>query len=105
MAVIFSKTWPSFGWHIQWLYLIIFAVASVIASWSFVRGVKLIDAGAAGILGLLEIIFGVLFGVLLFNERLGIIVVVGIVIIIAAAAIPYFKDYNAERGSLDSQRS
>jgi len=103
MAAIFAKSWQSFAWHIQWLYLVIFALASVIASWSFIRGVKLIEAGAAGILGLLEIVFGVLFGVIFFSERLGIIVLLGITVIIVAAAVPYVKDYNAKHGTLDPE--
>lgn len=88
-----------FGWHAPWLYLICFAIASVIASWSLVKGVKLIDAGVAGILGLLEIVFGVLFGVILFQERPTTSALLGMVIIIGAAAIPYLQDYNAKRGS------
>jgi drug/metabolite transporter (DMT)-like permease len=101
MALVFSKSWPSFSWHIQWLYLVIFAVASVIASWSMVRGVKLIDAGAAGVLGLLEIVFGVLFGIVFFSEHISLVAMLGIVVVIMAAAIPYVKDYNAKRGTLD----
>ena len=37
MAAVFSKSWPVFGWHIAWLYLVVFALASVIASWSLVE--------------------------------------------------------------------
>jgi drug/metabolite transporter (DMT)-like permease len=101
MAIVFNAPHPSFGWHTPWLYLVLFAIASVIASWSLVRGVKLIDAGAAGVLGLLEIVFGVLFGVVFFRERPGLVVLVGVAVIIAAAAVPYFKDYNAQRGTLE----
>jgi S-adenosylmethionine uptake transporter len=101
MAFIFRETIPSAGWHAQWLYLLFFAIASVIASWMLVTGLKLIDAGAAGVLGLLEIVFGVLFGVLFFHERPDTLVILGVAIIIAAAAIPYVKDYNAKRGTLD----
>lgn len=89
MAVVLRRPWPTLGLHIEWLYLVLFAIASVIASWSYVRGLKLIDAGTAGILGLLEIVFGVLFGVLLFGEHLEPIVLLGIGIVIVAAAIPY----------------
>ena len=89
MALIFSKSFPSIGLHIEWLYLILFALASLIASWSFIRGLKLIDAGTAGILGLLEIVFGVLFGVILFYERPTLITIIGMVVIIFAAALPY----------------
>lgn len=99
MAFLLGKSYPAFGWHIQWFYLLIFAVASVIASWSAVKGMKLIDVGAAGVLGLLEIVFGVIFGVVLFKERLGGVVLVGMAVIIAAAAIPYIKDYKAKIGT------
>jgi drug/metabolite transporter (DMT)-like permease len=101
MALILGESLPAIGLHAQWLYLVIFAVASVIASWTFIKGIKLIDAGAAGILGLLEIVFGVLFGVILFHERPGWIVLLGSVVVIVAAAIPYIKDYNANRGTLE----
>ncbi len=94
MAIIFTKSWPSFSLHIQWLYLVIFALTSVVASLAFVKGLKLIEAGAAGILGLLEVVFGVLFGVLFFSEKLSMLVITGIIIIIVSAALPYLKDYN-----------
>jgi drug/metabolite transporter (DMT)-like permease len=101
MVIVLSRPMPSFSWHIQWLYLLLFAAVSVVASWSLVRGVKLIDVGAAGVLGLLEIVFGVMFGVIFFHDKFGLLVCLGITVIIAAAAIPYLKDYNARRGTLD----
>jgi len=101
MVAIFSKHYPVIGWHIEWLYLVAFALASVIASWSFIRGTKLIEAGAAGVLGLLEIVFGVLFGVLFFHERPGAVVLLGVMMIIVTAAIPYIQHYNSRRGALE----
>ncbi len=101
MAFVFREVHPSIGAHVQWLYLAAFAVVSVIASWAFTAGLKLIDAGAAGVLGLLEVVFSVLFGVVFFHERPGVVVIGGVVIILAASAIPYFKDYNAKRGTLN----
>lgn len=97
MALLLSERLPVVGLHIEWLYLVCFAVASVAASWALIRGLKLIDAGAAGILGLLEIVFGVLFGVVLFHERPGAPVLIGVAIIILAAAIPYVKEYRAKQ--------
>lgn len=102
MAIVLKEHRPDIGWYAPWLYLIFFAVASVIASWSLVKGVKLIDAGAAGILGLLEIVFGVIFGIVFFHERPTAIVLLGMLIIIVAAAIPYLKDYNTNRGTLNT---
>lgn len=101
MAFVLRENIPSIGWHIEWVYLVIFAIASIIASWAFIRGVKLIEAGAAGVIGLLEIVFGVLFGVFFFSERPGLVVLAGVTIILVAAAVPYFKDYNAKRGTLE----
>jgi drug/metabolite transporter (DMT)-like permease len=102
MAFLFHEPRPTIGLHMPWLYLVVFAGASIIASWTFVKGVKLIDAGAAGILGLLEIVFGVAFGAIIFGERPGLIVLLGVGAIILAAGIPYLKDYNAKRGTLDN---
>lgn len=102
MVFAIDERQPKIGWYAPWFYLVCFAVASVIASWTFIKGVKLIDAGAAGILGLLEIVFGVLFGVILFHEKPSAIVLLGMAVIIAAASIPYLKDYNAKHGTLES---
>lgn len=97
MAFVLHKSYPALGLQKQWFYLLLFGVASVVASWSLIAGIKLIDAGAAGVLGLLEIVFGVLFGVAFFHERPNRLVLVGVLVIIAAAAIPYFKNYKAQR--------
>lgn len=96
MAFVLGKSYPVFSHQIEWFYLALFALVSIVASWSFVRGVKLIDAGVAGILGLLEIVFGVVFGVLIFHERPSIIALMGMVLIIFAAAIPYLKNSKVE---------
>ncbi len=101
MVALLHRHYPAFGGEVQWLYLVLFSIASVIASWSLVRGVKLIDAGAAGVLGLLEIVFGVIFGVVFFSEHIGSVALVGMLVIIVAAAIPYLKDYNKQLGTLE----
>lgn len=101
MAFILGKSYPMFNFQIEWLYLFIFAIASIIASWSLVRGIKLIDAGSAGVLGLLEIVFGVIFGIAFFHERPTTIALMGMGVIIIAAAIPYMKDVNVKSGTLD----
>lgn len=99
MAFILGKSYPSFEGQIQWFYLVLFAIASVIASWCLVRGLKLIDAGVAGILGLLEIVFGVLFGVIFFQEKPTLVILLGITTIILASAIPYWKEFNSKKSN------
>jgi len=91
MALALGKTYPAFHGEVEWFYLFMFAVVSLLASWTLVKGVKLIDAGTAGILGLLEIVFGVLFGIVLFSEKPAPIVLIGMGIILVSAAIPYLK--------------
>ena len=99
MAVVLNEKHPARGLHIQWLYLILFGVASVIASWLLVKGIKLIEAGAAGVLGLLEIVFGLLFGIVFFRERPSAVALLG-ALVITAAAIPYVSHYNFKKGTI-----
>ena len=68
-----------------------FAGASVLASWTFIWGLKSIEAGIAGILGLLEIVFGIIFGLAFFNEKLTRTIVAGAILILLAAAYPYLS--------------
>jgi drug/metabolite transporter (DMT)-like permease len=105
MAIVLREAHPAVGWHIQWFYLLAFGIVSIIASWSLIKGLKLVDAGAAAIIGLLEIVFGVVFGVILFHERPGMIVLFGVLVIVAASAIPYMKDLRIKRRSLDMKKS
>ncbi|MDB5163879.1 MAG: hypothetical protein JWS12_497 [Candidatus Saccharibacteria bacterium] len=100
MVVVLREAIPQIGFHKQWLYLVVFAIASAIATWTLIKGIKLIEAGAAGILGLLEIVFGVGFGMIFFHERPAAIALVGALLIIAASSIPYIKDFNADIGTL-----
>lgn len=93
MMALLQESMPALGWRVEWLYLVAFAAASVIASWAFMHGLKLIDAGIAGILGLLEIVFSVAFGIIFFHERPGYMVFIGAIIIIVAASIPYIKEF------------
>ena len=96
MAFLLGETAPAFGLDAVWMYLLIFAVTSVIASWMFTTGLKLVDAGIAGILGLLEIVFAVLIGVVFFDEKPGPLVLAGACVIIVSAAIPYVQTWGTE---------
>lgn len=101
IAFLLGEHAPVLGWHAEWFYLLGYVFTSLIASWTFIQGLKLVEAGAAGILGLLEVVFAVIFGVVFFHEHPGIVVLLGVTSIILAAAIPYVKDYNAKKGTLE----
>lgn len=90
---------PNFDIH--WLYLLLFAFASLAASWTLIGGLKLIEAGAAGILGLLEIVFGVVYGAIFFQERPGLLPLLGMAVIVMAAAVPYIQHYNRQKGTIE----
>lgn len=100
LVLILNETMPKVRSDVHWLYLLGFATVSVLSSFTLISGLKLIEAGAAGILGLLEIVFGVIFGMLLFNEKLTLLIFIGIILITSAAAIPYFQHYNSKSGTL-----
>ncbi|HUQ85092.1 MAG TPA: DMT family transporter [Candidatus Limnocylindrales bacterium] len=94
MIFILNESFPQINSDIHWIYLLLFALASFISSWLLISGLKLIEAGTAGILGLLEIVFGVVLGIIFFKEHLTAVVTLGMTCIIAAAAIPYVNQYN-----------
>ncbi len=89
LAFLFQEPLPSFDNGAQWGYLVMFAVASIAASWMFITALRFMDAGTASILGLFEIVFAVLFGIVLFHEKVGLVVMIGVALIMLAATIPY----------------
>jgi drug/metabolite transporter (DMT)-like permease len=88
MAIILRENIQlSFG--VNYLYIFLFAVSSILSTLAMVKALKFIDLGLAGILGLTEIIFGVLFGIIFFHEKLSISQITGIIVIIGVCALPY----------------
>lgn len=66
----------------------LYALAAMLAFWLVVAGYKRIEAGIGGIIGTLEVPFAMLLGVLLFQEQLTVLIVVGAGLIFVAAALP-----------------
>ncbi len=81
---------PSF--NVVWLYWIGYTIASILGFWLIIKGLKYVEASIGGLLGLLEVVFSILFGILLFNESLTIKVVVGALLILSAASLPHLVD-------------
>lgn len=71
-----------------WLLMFAFSIVGLVAFWLVVEGYKYVDASIGGLIGLLEIIFGVIFGILIFGEKLTPTVILGGGIIILAAMLP-----------------
>lgn len=79
---------PSFS--LSWVYLIGYAIASILGFWLAIEGLKYVEASIGGLLGLLEIIFSIGFGILIFHESLTPKILIGGVLIICATALPHF---------------
>lgn len=81
---------PSFD--LVWLWQLGYTAASMLAFWLIIEGLKHVEAGVGGLLGLLEIIFSVVFGIILFNESLTTSVVLGALLILVAASLPHIQE-------------
>jgi drug/metabolite transporter (DMT)-like permease len=73
---------------IAWIGTIIHAIASTAAFFLVVIGYKNIEPSVGGIVGLMEIVFGIFFGFLFFHEAFTPAVITGGILIIIAAALP-----------------
>ena len=80
-----------------WFWLLGFAIASLFGFWLVIAGLAQVDASLGGLLGLLEIVFGVGFGIAFFHERLGARVALGGGLIVLAAALPPLADLGRSR--------
>jgi drug/metabolite transporter (DMT)-like permease len=74
--------------NIEWLAMVGYAATGLAGFWLVIEGFKHIDASVGGLIGLLEIIFSLVFGVLFFGDRITISVVIGGILIIGAAMLP-----------------
>ncbi len=97
MVFILNEPLPQVGLHVEWLYLLVFAIFSILSSLTLIYGLKYIEAGLAGIIGLLEIVFGIIFGVVLFSETIPPLTLLGAGIILLAAAFPYLHKLYSDR--------
>jgi drug/metabolite transporter (DMT)-like permease len=75
--------------NLAWLYLVIYAVVSILGFWFAIEGYKSVESSIGSLLGLLEVIFAVIFGILVFHQALTSKIMVGGILIMLAAALPH----------------
>lgn len=85
---------PAFS--IEWLYLVIFAVVSLLGFWFAIEGYKNSEASVGGLLTLLEVIFAIIFGIIIFSQPLTLRVALGAGLILFAAALPHLASLRAK---------
>lgn len=88
MALIMGDALPMLQLSTPWLGQLGYAVAMMLANMAAITGFGYLDPSIGSLIGLAEILFGVMFGVLLFGEVLGAGVIAGGICIILAAALP-----------------
>lgn len=74
-----------------WLGQLGYALAMVLANWAAIEGYRHFEASLGSLIGLTEIIFGVVLGIALFHEPISSSTITGSIIIIFAAALPHFS--------------
>ncbi len=71
-----------------WFAMFAFAAVGLVSFWLVVEGYKYVDASIGGLIGLLEIISGVVFGIIIFKEPITITMMLGGFIILLSAMLP-----------------
>lgn len=99
ISLFLSETQLAPSFDLVWLWQLGYTVASMLAFWLIIEGLKHVEAGVGGLLGLLEIVFSIAFGILLFNEDLSTKVFIGAVLILVAAALPHVHEMYTKKNS------
>lgn len=74
-----------------------YAVTTLLANMAAITGFGYLEPSIGSLIGLAEILFGILFGIVLFGEALNMGVMVGGMLIILAAALPSVADMLGRR--------
>ena len=92
VSIMLGETQPLPSLSIEWLYQLGYVGASLVAFWAVIEGFKYVEASIGGLLGLLEVVFSILLGMLFFHEVLTLRVGVGALLVISAAALPHIAE-------------
>jgi drug/metabolite transporter (DMT)-like permease len=76
---------------VPWLSQLAYAASLMIANFTVIQGFKYLEASIGSLIGLAEIIFGVIIGITLFHETYGLSAIIGTLFIIISAALPNIK--------------
>jgi len=91
LSLLFGEMQLVPHFDIHWVAMLCFAVAGIFGFWLVVEGFKYVDASIGRLIGLFEIVFGIVFGIILFQEVLTVPIVLGAIFIICAVALPYIE--------------
>jgi drug/metabolite transporter (DMT)-like permease len=71
-----------------WLWLVVYSFVNAAAFWLVIVGFRYVDASIGSLIGLMEVVFAVIFGAVIFHEVLNFNVYAGGILILLAAMLP-----------------
>ena len=87
---------------IHWIAMFCFAVSGMLAFMFVVYGYKTVEASIGGLIGLLEIVFAIIFGAIVFGEKITVSIIMGSIIILCSAMLPYISElYSRKKSQTD----
>lgn len=92
ISVLIGETQVAPNFSMPWFWQLAYSITSLFAFWLVITGLKYIDASIGALIGLLEIVFSVIFGIIIFGESLTLSVAIGGILIILASALPNMID-------------
>lgn len=92
LSLLLGETQLVPGLSTQWIAMYAFAFAGIVGFWLVVEGFKFVEASIGGLIGLLEIVFSIAFGIFVFHEVLTLPMALGAALILAAAMLPDVTD-------------
>jgi drug/metabolite transporter (DMT)-like permease len=89
LAIIYSEPMPKAGFDISYIWILIYGAIVLLADIFMINGYRRIEAQVASMIMPSEAIIAALFGWILFKDKMSTNIIIGGVLIIIAAMIPY----------------
>jgi len=88
MTLILGETMPKLALTSSWLAQLGYATSFLLANAAVVAGFRHIEPSVGGVLGLLEVVFAAILGVIIFSESVTLSLLIGEVLIVVGAVVP-----------------
>lgn len=92
ISYLLGETWILPSFEIVWIYQLGYTIVSLIGFWAVMEGLKTVEASIGGLIGLMEVVFTIGFGIILFSEELSTKVIIGGALIMVAAGLPHLVE-------------
>ncbi len=104
LALIFQESIPGFNHLTAWMGQLGYLVAYLTANIAVIEGFRHLEPSVGSIIGLTEIIFGFVYGIILFNEPITTSTIIGGSVILLATALPNLPELILSRRQLNSKQ-